>query len=97
MNDIYSKIISYCPLQKKEILVKNEEYKEVIFESEHPYVPGSYKFYILDIPGQKGPLYLEFDEKCQLCSPDDTSKANAIYFYKDEKKNTTLFSRYNKN
>ena len=91
MNDIYSKIISYCPLQKKEILVKNEEYKEVIYESEHPYVSGSYKLCILDIPGQKGPLYLEFDEKCQLCSPDDTSKANAIYFYKDEKRTQRYF------
>ena len=91
MNDIYSKITSYCPLRAKEVYVKNEEYKERIFESEHPYLSGTYQEFVLDIPGQKGPLYLEFDEKCQLCSPDDTSKANALYFYKDQRKRENYF------
>ena len=91
MNDIYSKITSYCPLRVKEVYVKNEEYKERIFESEHPYLSGTYKEYVLDIPGQKGPLYLEFDQKCQLCSPDDTSRANCLYFYKDQRKRENYF------
>ena len=91
MNEIYSKITACCPIQIKEVFVKNEEYKEKIIETEHPYVTGAYKEFVLDIPGQRGPLYLEFDEKCQLCSPDDLACANSIYFYKDLKKRQTYF------
>ena len=85
MNEIYSILSLNCSMKTEEIFVKNEEYKEVIFESEHPYTTGVQKEFNLEIPGEKGPLYLEFDEKCQLCSPEEKSCPNAIYFYKDKK------------
>ena len=85
MNETYSKITLNCPIKIEEILVKNEEYKEVIFESDHPYTTGTSKEYNLEIPGQKGPLYIEFDEKCQLAAPDEPSCPNALFFYKDKK------------
>ena len=85
INEIYTKISSCCQIQVKEILVKNDEYKERIYESEHPYVSGASIQYVLDIPGQKGPLYLEFDEKCEICKPDEAN-SNSLYFYKDTQK-----------
>ena len=96
MNEIYTKISLYCQIQTKEIYVKNEEYKEKIIETEHPYVSGAYQEFILEIPGQKGPLYLEFDEKSQLASPDETNCANAIYFFKDFRRRDNYFSNINK-
>ena len=85
MNETYSKISLNCPIKTEEVFVKNEEYKELIFESEHPYTTGTSKEYLLEIPGQKGPLYIEFDEKCQIAAPDEVSCPNAIFFYKDKK------------
>ena len=96
MNEIYTKITSSCTLQIKEIFVNNDEYKEKIFESEHPYASGTCREYILDIPGQKGPLYLEFDEKCQLFSPDEVSCANSIFFYKNASRSEKYFPNLNK-
>ena len=65
--------------------MKNEEYKEVIFETDHPYTTGTPKEFNLEIPGQKGPLYIEFDEKSQICTPEEVSCPNAIYFYRDKR------------
>ena len=96
MNEIYTKVSSYCQIQTKEIYVKNEEYKEKIIETEHPYVSGASQEFILEIPGQKGPLYLEFDEKSQLASPDETNCANAIFFFKDVRRRENYFSNINK-
>ena len=97
MNDIYSIISLNCSMKTEEILVKNEEYKEVIFESEHPYLTGTQKEFNLEIPGEKGPLYLEFDEKCQLAAPDENSCPNAIFFFKDKKlRGQSYFPEYPK-
>ena len=85
MNEIYSKITSNCSIKTEEIFVKNEEYKEVIFETDHPYTTGTPKEFNLEIPGQKGPLYIEFDEKSQICTPEEVSCPNAIYFYRDKR------------
>ena len=43
MNEIYSIISANCSIKTEEVLVKNEKYKEVIFESEHPYTTGLQK------------------------------------------------------
>ena len=96
MNEIYSIITSSCSIKVKEIFVKNDEYKEKIFETEHPYISGRSKEYILDIPGQKGPLYLEFDEKCQLNSPDEVNCPNGLYFYKDYRRKEIYFPNLNR-
>ena len=85
MNDIYSLIMNNCSFKAEEVFVKNEEYKEIFIESDHPYVSGTQKEYNLEIPGQKAPLYIEFDEKCQICPSPDQITGNAIYFYKDKK------------
>ena len=97
MNEIYAIISSNCSIKTEKVLVKNEEYKEVIFESEHPYTTGIQKEFNLEIPGQKGPLYIEFDEKCQLVPSNEVSCPNAIYFYKDKKiRGESYFPEYPK-
>ncbi len=63
MNDIYNLLKD---VEKGEIKEERNEYKELVFESEHPYLPSTTKWFTIDLPGEKE-IILEFDpqSKCK--------------------------------
>ena len=83
MNSIYTNISSFIQLKQETKYYKNSEYKEVIYETDHPYTNLSPKNWKLEIPGEDGPLYLEFDSKCKISNPN--LNGNGLYFYEDNK------------
>jgi len=76
LNKIY-KLIKELEAENKTIETEKSDYKELIFESDHPYRNNETKWFTIDIPGEKE-LFIEFDPLCDL-------KPNCAYvnFYTD--------------
>ena len=83
MNSIYTNISNFIQLKQETKYYKNSEYKEVIYETDHPYTNLSPKNWKLEIPGEEGPFYLEFDSKCKISNAN--LNGNGLYFYEDNK------------
>ena len=83
MNLIYSTITKNMKIKKESKIEKNSEYKELIFETNHPYNEMAPVNFILDIPEEEGPLYLEFDPQCAFS--EQYIHSVGLYFYSDSK------------
>jgi hypothetical protein len=85
MNKIYY-LLKEC--EKKEEKAELSDYKELIFESEHPYPANLTKWYTLEIPGEKE-IFIEFDPQCY-------TKQNCAYvnLYTDMNMSTYAFPQY---
>ena len=83
MNLIYITITKNMKIKKESKIEKNSEYKEIIFETNHPYNETNPVNFILDIPEEEGPLYLEFDPQCAFS--EQYINSVGLYFYSDSK------------
>jgi alpha-tubulin suppressor-like RCC1 family protein len=85
MNKIYY-LLKEC--EKQEEKTETSDYKELIFESEHPYPASVTKWFTLEIPGEKE-IFIEFDPQCY-------TKQNCAYvnLYTDTTMSTYAFPQY---
>ena len=85
MNKIYV-LLKEC--EKREEKQEFNDYKEVIFESDHPYPNNQAKWFTLEIPGEKE-FYIEFD-------PQSSCKQNCAYvqLFTDMNMSTHAFPPY---
>lgn len=85
MNKIFN-LLKECDMKEEKL--ETEEYKEMIFESEHPYPANQTKTITLEIPGEKE-LFIEFDPLCSL-------KQNCAYvnLFSDANMATYAFPQY---
>ncbi len=84
MNKIY-KTIKELEAENSNIETEKSDYKEIIIESEHPYLNDTIKWFTIDIPGEKE-LFIEFDPLCNL-KPD----CACVKFYTDRTQTTYAF------
>ena len=85
MNQIY---ILIKEIPKNEIKEETSDYKEIFFESDHPYLASQVKWFTIDLPGEKE-VVLEFDPQCNC-------KTNCAYvqLYTDMNMTAYAFPEY---